>query len=92
MIAKDNLPLNTIEKPGFIKLLKITAPLYKLPKRKYITKCMDDKYEIISDMFKNELKKIEHCSITTDIWTDKHTTKSFLRVTVHFIGKSPQNV
>ncbi|KAL5245855.1 hypothetical protein ACI65C_013263 [Semiaphis heraclei] len=92
MIAKDNLPLNTIEKPGFIKLLKITAPLYKLPKRKYITKCMDDKYEIISDMFKNELKKIEHCSITTDIWTDKHTTKSFLGVTVHFIDAGAEDL
>lgn len=58
MIAKDNLPLNTIEKSGFIKLLKIAAPLYKPPKRKYITKCMDEKYKIISVMFKNELKKL----------------------------------
>lgn len=53
MIAKDNLLLNTNEKSGFIKLLKITAPLYKPPKRKYITKCMDYKYKIVRDMFKN---------------------------------------
>ncbi|KYQ51989.1 hypothetical protein ALC60_08902, partial [Trachymyrmex zeteki] len=44
MIAKDNLSLNTVEKDGFHHILKLIAPLYKIPARKQITELLDEKY------------------------------------------------
>lgn len=46
MIAKDNLSLNTVEKDGFHHILKLIAPLYKIPARKQITELLDEKYEV----------------------------------------------
>ncbi|XP_004927109.4 uncharacterized protein LOC101745866 [Bombyx mori] len=45
MIAKDGLPLNTVEKTGFNYLMKVVAPLYKVPARTTITYMIDDKYD-----------------------------------------------
>jgi len=86
MIAKDNMPLNAIEKPGLLKLLKVTVPLYKPPKRKHLTKLMDQKFEAMVVIVKIQLNKIKCMSLTADIWTDSHTTTSYLGITAHYIG------
>lgn len=52
MIAKDGLPLNTVEKTGFRYLTKVVAPLYKVPARKTMTHMIDDKYDILSTQLK----------------------------------------
>ncbi|XP_033228569.1 uncharacterized protein LOC117180276 [Belonocnema kinseyi] len=41
MIAKDNLPLNTVEKECFKYLIKTTIPLYSIPSRKIIKRRVD---------------------------------------------------
>jgi len=56
MIAKDK-PLNAIEKPGLLRLLKITVPLYKPPKRKHLTKLMDQKFEVMVVIVKIIIKE-----------------------------------
>lgn len=86
MIAKDNMSLNTIEKPGFLKHLKVIVPLYKPPKHKHLTKLMDNKYEVMVLILKKELKSVKHMSLTADIWTDSHTTTSYLGITAHYIA------
>lgn len=86
MIAKDNMPLNAIEKPGLLKPLKVTVPLYKPPKRKHLTKLIDQKFEAMLVIVKIQLNKIKCRSLTADIWTDSYTTTSYLGITAHFIG------
>lgn len=86
MIARDDLPLNTVEKSGFKYLMKTIAPLYKCPCRKSITKYLDQNYETIKLKLKTNLKNQDFYSLTTDIWTESHTTKLYLVVTVHYIG------
>jgi len=54
MVAKDNMPLNTVEKSGFQYFLKVTAPLYKIPARKQFTELMDNKYEMLSLLMMNK--------------------------------------
>lgn len=45
MICRDSLPYNMVEGVGFKKLMKVVAPLYKVPCRKTITDLIDTKYE-----------------------------------------------
>lgn len=85
MIAKDNLPLNTCEKEGFKYLMKTVAPLYQMPGRKKITDLIDDKYDVLSSIFKKKLADIPNVTLTSDVWTETMTTKSFLGVTCHFL-------
>lgn len=45
LIYRDNLPFSVVEGEGFGKLIKLLAPLYKIPCRKTITSIIDGKYE-----------------------------------------------
>lgn len=85
MIAKDALPLNTVEKTGFNYLMKVVAPLYKVPTRKTITHMIDDKYEILSTQLKLKIQEVEALSLTADVWTDSHNSQSYLGLTGHCI-------
>lgn len=37
-IAKDMIPVHTVAKPGFQKLMKTTVPLFKIPSEKFFSK------------------------------------------------------
>jgi len=87
MIAKDDLPLNTTNKSGFLHLMKTVAPLYKVPSRMTITQMTDAKYDILSLKVKEKIKQIDALSLTTDIWTDTLNTRSYLGLTGHFIDE-----
>ncbi|XP_066587665.1 E3 SUMO-protein ligase ZBED1-like [Prorops nasuta] len=82
---KDNLPFSIVEKEGFTLFMESIVPLYKIPKRKTITQLIDEKYELLSNIIKNQLKKISHLSLTTDIWTEPLNTKSYIGLTGHYI-------
>lgn len=47
-IAKDNMPLSSVERKGFKNLMKVSVPLYKCPGRMAITRLLEGKYEVIS--------------------------------------------
>ncbi|GLV31162.1 hypothetical protein CBL_12237 [Carabus blaptoides fortunei] len=55
LICKDNLPFYTVEKSGFLKLMKTTVPLYKPPTRKTMKKIIEEKYDLTSEKFKEKL-------------------------------------
>lgn len=61
------------------------APLYKVPTRNTIKARILQKYDVISLKFKTFLNEIDDMTITTDIWSEMMTTKSFLGVTIHFV-------
>jgi hypothetical protein len=83
MIAKDNQPLSIVENKGFINLMNVSSPNFKIPSRRDISRRLEGKYNSFQDLFKNELNKVKYVSLTMDIWTDIHT-QSYLGVTVHF--------
>ncbi|CAH1114843.1 unnamed protein product [Psylliodes chrysocephalus] len=85
MLAKDTLPLNTVEKEGFKNLMKVTVPLYKIPGRSKMTNMVDEKYNILSYKMKEIIKNVTNISLSTDVWTDTLNTRSFLGLTCHFI-------
>lgn len=84
MICKDNMPLTTVEKPGFLKLIGLALPHYKVPSRKAIKKLIEEKYTLLSDSFRTKFSSLQYFSLTTDIWTDTMQTRSFLGLTLHF--------
>ncbi|XP_072939812.1 E3 SUMO-protein ligase ZBED1-like [Epargyreus clarus] len=84
MICKDNQPFTIVENDGFRNLMKVTAPHYKLPSKTTLTRWVDDKYEALSAMFKNKLKSVENITLTTDMWTETMSMRSFLGITGHF--------
>ncbi|CAD6216230.1 GSCOCG00011302001-RA-CDS [Cotesia congregata] len=85
MIAVDNLPLCTPEKPGFRMFVRKLQPLYKTPCEPTITKRMTAKYEELKIKVKAELQKADSICLTTDIWTHQHTMRSYLGLTVHYL-------
>ncbi|XP_011687394.1 PREDICTED: zinc finger BED domain-containing protein 1-like [Wasmannia auropunctata] len=85
MIAKDNLPLNTVDKEGFAYFCKIACPLFKLPGRKQITNAIKSKYEILSTIIKQKISTAKNVTITADVWTETMNTVSFLGLTAHFL-------
>ncbi|KYQ46786.1 hypothetical protein ALC60_14204 [Trachymyrmex zeteki] len=63
--------------------MKTLAPLYKIPCRKTITRCLEEKYEI-SKLIKNQLLT-KYVSLTIDTWTEPLNRISYLGLTVHFL-------
>jgi len=68
--------------------MKEVAPLYKVPTRNTIKARILQRYDVVSSNFKYFLKEIEDITITTDIWSEMMTTKSYLGVTIHFINST----
>lgn len=87
MIAKDNLPFQTVENEGFQYLLKTAAPLYKVPGRKSVTNLMEEKYELLSMVMKLKLSAVDAITLTSDVWTDTLNTRSYLGMTAHFVSE-----
>lgn len=83
-IAKDNLPLLTVENEGFKHFMKTVAPLYNIPSRKTITRLLDAKYEVLKQKFINNIQQASSFTLTCDIWTDI-SNKSYLGVTIHYL-------
>lgn len=88
MICRDSQPISIVDDEGFKYLLKVTAPLYKVPSRRTIDTLLDSKYDYVSGLVKSQLAKVSFVCLTTDIWTETHRTKSFLGITAHFISDS----
>lgn len=76
-----------MEGAGFKNLLKEIAPLYKVPSRNTIKQRILDKYDILADAFKNDIKNKTDFTLTTDIWSETMTMRSFLGVTIHFLNE-----
>ncbi|XP_039287793.1 E3 SUMO-protein ligase ZBED1-like [Nilaparvata lugens] len=83
-ICKDMRPFQVIEGKGFKRLMKELAPGYKIPSVKYIKKRLAEKFESCSTKFKELLCSVNSLCLTTDIWTETMSEKSYLGVTVHF--------
>ena len=85
-IARDAVPLCTVDKPGFQFMVSKLNPRYQLPSRRYFTE-----YEIPhlyshirNDVVVPKLKEATSFSATTDMWTSA-ANDSYLTITVHFI-------
>ncbi|XP_058817549.1 uncharacterized protein LOC131680853 [Topomyia yanbarensis] len=86
MVAKDNLPLRTVERSGFLRFCKSAVPLYKLPSRRTLTRMLNNKFEVQKDAVREHLSAVDNYSLTADVWTDSCNNVSFLGMTVHYLN------
>ena len=90
MICVDAEPFSVVERPGFRRLMNITAPGYIMRDRKfYSNKWLDDTYNRMCGVVKDDLAGIDNISMTTDIWTCEHTKDGYLSLTGHYA--KPEN-
>ncbi|XP_052132627.1 E3 SUMO-protein ligase ZBED1-like, partial [Frankliniella occidentalis] len=84
MICRDNMPLQTSDKEGFRNFCKVAVPLWKPPSRGTVTTLLEEKYLKCSAFVRDTIAELDAYCMTADIWTEKHTVKSYLGVTLHF--------
>ncbi len=86
-IAKDCLPLYTVEKPGFKNLVSTFDSRYDLPSRSYFSRtALPELYAEVRDQVKAELEPITYFSATTDLWSSDDSLTPYISYTVHFLN------
>ena len=66
-ISKDTLPFYTVEKGGFLSLVKILAPLYKVPSRNTLKKILNEKYSELRSLIQKHLNEVNSVTLACDI-------------------------
>lgn len=87
-IAKDMIPIYTVEKAGFRKMVKMLDPRYVIPSRSYFsTVAIPELYTETRKTVEHELKEeISYFAATTDLWSSR-TSEPYLSYTVHYITR-----
>ena len=68
-IAKDMVPMYTVEKPGFINMQKVLDPKYVLPGRIFFSDvALPQLYNCTRQRIAKELEVVSFYSATTDLW------------------------
>ena len=79
------MPIRTVEKPGFVALVKKLDRRYEIPSRKYFSQeAIPALYDTWTSKVKSELKQVEYFASTTDLWSSR-TTEPYMSFTLHFI-------
>lgn len=85
-LAKDMMPMYSVEKTGFQNLLKTFDPQYELPSRKYFSKtALPHLYTETRKSVEAELSTVDYYSATTDMWSS-HSLQPYLSYTIHYVG------
>ena len=87
MIALDCQPFSIVEDVGFKALIKLVAPHYVLPGRKFFTSMIEKMYEEKVVELQEKLKKAEHTAITTDLWSSP-AMDAIITFTCHFLDEN----
>jgi tRNA (cytidine32/guanosine34-2'-O)-methyltransferase len=84
-LAKDMMPIYTVEKSGFQQLLKDFDPKYQLPSRKYFSNQATPKlYNETKESILQHLRSAQFFSATSDMWSS-NTMEPYMSYTVHYI-------
>ena len=86
-IAKDSIPISTVEKPGFKHLVSKLNPRYQIPSRRHFADFeIPWLYSHVKDnIVAASLKNANFFAATTDFWTSG-TCHPYLTLTVHFVN------
>ncbi|KAK0131747.1 Zinc finger BED domain-containing protein 4 [Merluccius polli] len=84
-IVLDGLPMSSVEKLGFQRLMDHLEPRYNIPSRKYFSEtALQEKFKKSCELLSKEIKDIDFLSFTTDIWSSEVCPMSLLSLTVHW--------
>lgn len=57
-----------------------------------IKKRLDEKYDAVAQVFKQKLSETSYVTITTDVWSDTVSSKTYLGVVVHFVASGARKL
>ena len=89
-LAKDMLPLSTVDKPGFRAMISRFNPRYDLPTRSYFSRiAIPALYHEVREDLQAKLKSVDmdHFSSTKDLWSSS-AMESYLSYTIHYVTTS----
>jgi DNA helicase TIP49 (TBP-interacting protein) len=69
MIVLDYLPLSLVEGKGFLKLMSVVVPDYKVATRNTIKSRIEKTYDEQKAVLVRNLEYVDSVSLTTDTWT-----------------------
>jgi hypothetical protein len=89
-IITDELPLSTVEKPGFKRFMSFVAPKFNTPSRRTFTRDCFSYYDEEKVKLKKELRSnTSRFCFTTDAWTSVQQI-NYMCLTVHWIDNDWQ--
>ena len=84
-LAKDMLPLYSVEKQGFKRMIASFDERYELPSRKYFSRtAITALYNLTREAVAVEVQQAEFFSATTDLWSSEGL-RPYMSYTVHYI-------
>ena len=84
-------PLSVVENKGFLELMKVAEPRFKVPSRGYFTKTViPSLFSRVKQSVKEMLKTARFLCITADLWTAAHSNRAYLCLTCHGIDSDRQ--
>uniref|UniRef100_A0A671SCA6 BED-type domain-containing protein n=1 Tax=Sinocyclocheilus anshuiensis TaxID=1608454 RepID=A0A671SCA6_9TELE len=87
-ICMDQVPVYTVEKPGFKQLLEHLNNRYALPSRNFFMHTeIPALYNETKEIVMNRLGRKTFYSCTTDLWTSR-ATSTFMAVTLQFVTET----
>ena len=88
MIALDLRPIRMVEGKGFLEVLALLEPGYKVPSRKHFTKIIHQKHDVAQVKLRETIaEEADKVALTTDIWTSS-ATEAYMTATLHYISPS----
>ncbi|XP_060605586.1 zinc finger BED domain-containing protein 4-like [Ruditapes philippinarum] len=84
MIVKDYIPLSIVESEGFLNLMQIVVPEYKVPSRNTVKSRIEKRYDDERESLVKNLESVQSVSLTTDTWTS-NATDSYMTITEHHL-------
>lgn len=81
------IPIHTVAKPGFQKLMKTTVPLYKIPSEKFFSKTeLPRMYNSVKDEVGKRIAQGKWYAATTDLWTSSGGSgHPYISFTIHYL-------
>lgn len=85
-LQKDMMPFQIVERPGFLKLMNVAVPHYKVPSRTFFSKTEIPKLynKVRADVGKS-LAQATWFAATTDLWTTNRDGGPYISFTVHYL-------
>ncbi|KAJ8880984.1 hypothetical protein PR048_017457, partial [Dryococelus australis] len=85
MICVDNQPFSVVENQGFVRMMNVAEPKYKLPTRKHLYKTVvPEMYEKVKVKIENILEPVQYVSNMTNMWLSI-ANNYYLSITAHFL-------
>lgn len=90
MMCTDMQPFSVVQHEGFMRLLHILQPRYRVPSRKHFsTTVIPNMYERLVLKVKFLLSNLQYISVTADLWSSA-AMEDFISLTAHGINEDMQ--